>query len=91
MYFCEVQILSCGKRKKVTSQMVATAEMSKLSEMPPGPFEAFDYVSFLLIILWTLSAIMLNKPNSSQFVANDCVVFAIADFLIWTLKSDWCC
>jgi len=89
--FCAVQNLSCGKRKKVTSHMVATTEISKLSGMSPGPFKAFDYVSFLLIILWSMSAMMLNMLNSSHFVANDCLVFAIGDFLIWALKSDCYC
>ena len=69
-YFCGVQNLSCGKRKKAISHMEgANTEMSKLSGMSPGPFEVFDYVSLLLIILWSLSAMMLNMPNSSQFVA----------------------
>jgi hypothetical protein len=62
--------------------MVATTEFSKLLGMSPGPFEASDYVSFSLNILWSMSAMMLNMPNNSHFVATDCLVLAIVDFLI---------
>ncbi|KAL0039973.1 hypothetical protein WJX79_001149 [Trebouxia sp. C0005] len=36
------QNLSCGKRKKVTSNMTANTEISKLPGLSPGPFEAFE-------------------------------------------------
>ncbi len=84
-YSCGVQLLSCGKRKKVTSPTVATTEFGKLPGMSPGPFEAFDCVSFWPIVL--CSAVMLNMPDSSQFDASKCVVFAIVGCLHWT-QSD---
>lgn len=78
--FCGVQNLSCGKRKKVAEIMVGTTEINKLSGTSPGPFEAFDHVSFLLIKYF---AVLLNSSRG-----NPCVYcWAIHCLSTWGLLS----